>query len=249
MQKLSLFILLFISIQIRIIAQNYTFISKDLHKMEDAELSKYKVTFSESTPMFDENGNTISSNQINDLIQSGNFIPVVFGDTNHTAKAIVFRKTTNEEKKAIQQMLTKQDPNANYKLGRIAPDFNTIDTNGNAIHLSDLKDKIVVLNFWFTTCKPCINEIPALNKIAQKYKNKNVIFLAITFDNKEKIANFLSENTFNYTIISDIDILKSYDINNYPTSIIIDKKGKIIFKKTGTFTKLLDMTINAVLNE
>ncbi len=249
MYKLYLFIILSLSIKITTIAQNYSFISNDLHKMEEEELFKYKVTFSENTPMFDENGNNISPNQINDLIQSGNFIPVVFGNTSHIAKAIVFRKTTKEEKKAIQQMLAKQDPNENFKLGETAPDFSTKDIYGNPINLSDLKDKIVVLNFWFTSCKPCINEIPELNKIKEKYKNKNVIFLAITFDNKEKITTFLSKNKFNYNIISDINILKFYDINNYPTSIIIDKKGRIIFKKIGTFTKSLDMTINATLNK
>jgi len=56
-------------------------------------------------------------------------------------------------------------------IGTPAPKFEIIDMDGNRINSENTKGKVVFLNFWFTTCKPCIMEIPDLNKIYQKYKN------------------------------------------------------------------------------
>ena len=240
-------VLLAVFIVQNIIAQKYPFISKDLHRIEEKELIQHKVQFNGNTPLFDQNGNKINPNQINDIMQSGNFIPVIFGDKNYKVQAIVFRQATKKEKDSINKIQSKQDPNINFRPGIIAPDFNTVDINGNTIKLSKLNNKVIVMNFWFTTCKPCIYEIPELNLIKEKYRNKDVIFIAITFNTKEEIKLFLEENKFNFNIVNDIDILKKYNINNYPTSLIIDKKGKIVFKKIGSYTKALDKTIELLL--
>ncbi len=230
-------------------AQDYPFVDKNLHKMEDAELEQYKVTFSQDTPLFDEKGNTVKPEQVNDILKSGNFIPVIFGDTNHTAQAIVFRAATKKEKEEFKQWQAQQNPNANFKPGKIAPEFETTNIKGEKIKLSNLKGKIVVINFWFTNCPPCVQEIPELNKIATKYKKSGVEFLAITFDSKEKITPFVKEHPFYFNIISDMDIIRKYQNSNYPTTLIIDKDGKIMYQKTGIYTKVLDKTIEMFVAE
>lgn len=242
--KKKLFFLGVLSIlQFYAIAQDYPFLNKDLHMMTDSELNQYKVQFTSETPMFDEKGNTIKSGQVNDLLQSGNFVPLIYGDKNHQAKTIVFRNATKQEKEEFKKWMAQQDPNSGFKPGIEAPDFETKDINGNTIKLRDLKGKIVVINFWFTTCPPCIMEIKDLNKIANKYKKNGVVFLAVTFDNKDKITPFLKEHPFYYKIISDATIIRKYGINGFPTSILIDKEGKIMYKKIGVFTRALDETI------
>ena len=240
--------ILFLITQTIILAQNYSFISKDLHLMTDKEMIDNQVMITDSTPMYDVKGNKIEPSQINDLMVSGNFIPVVYGDENFNAKAIVFRKATKEEKKKMLEAMQMSDPNANFVAGRMAKDFIATDIDGNKISLESLKGKIIVLNFWFPECRPCITEMPELNALVEKYKKEDVVFLSITFDNKEKIKKFLTSRDFNYTHITDNEtILSDYDISIFPTHILIDDKGEIIMQKVGNFVKELDIKIGLLL--
>ena len=102
------------------------------------------------------------------------------------------------------------------------------------INLDSLKGQVVVLNFWFTACSPCIKEIPLLNDIAEKYKDK-VHFLAISFDkNDAYLARVIRVREMKYQIIADRrDICDAYKIKLYPTNIVIDKKGKVVFSEMG----------------
>ncbi len=232
-----------------VFAQNYSFISKDLHKMEDKELMDNQVQLSEDTLMFDEKGNTIAPGQINDLMSSGNFIPLVYGDKNHKAKALVFRKATAEEKKAMQDAMRNQDPNANFVPGQKAKDFTAYDIDGNIVKLEDFKGKIVVLNFWFPQCQPCVMEMPELNKLAAKYK-KDIVFLSVTFEKKALVKEFLSNRTFKYRhIVENEDIINEYQVVGFPTHILIDKKGEIVMRKVGNFVKELDQKIALLIKQ
>ena len=134
------------------------------------------------------------------------------------------------------------DPNANFKAGQMAQYFIATDINGNQISLKDLRGKIVVLNFWFTQCKPCVIEMPKLNALVDKYKD--VVFLSITFDKKETVKQFLKKHQFNYTHITENEtILSDYKISTFPAHFIIDEKGEIIFKKVGDFINEMDIKI------
>lgn len=249
MKKIIAILILIFSFHISLFAQEFPFLSKGLHQMEDKELNEYKAQFTADTPMYDEQGNTIKNDQINDLLRSGNFVPVIYGDKDHNVQAVIFRKATQEEKEEFKKWMQQQDPNANFKPGEPAPDFETTDINGKTVKLSDLKGKIVVINFWFTTCPPCVAEIPELNKIASKYKKSSVEFLAITFENKDKVAPFLKKHPFYFDIITDAKIIRKYNIIGFPTSLIIDKEGKIMFKKTGVFTAALEKTLALYVDE
>jgi len=249
--KLIKLLLLFLIIQsYTVFAQEYSFISKDLNLMSQQELIEHQVQFSEDTPMFDENGNQIDSTQINDLMSSGNFYPLIFGDKDFNAKAIVFRKTTNEEKKEFLNALKSTDPNANFVSGQIAKNIEAYDINGNKISLNNLKGQVVVLNFWFPQCQPCVMEIPELNTLAKKYADKNVVFISITFEKKETVKKFLANNEFNYTHITNNEtILSDYNVTTFPTQLLIDQKGEIILRKVGNFTKELDTKIDLLVKK
>lgn len=232
-------------------AQNeYAFISADLHLMLEKELIDYEVQISEDTPMYSTLGKTIEPSQINTLMRSGNFKPLVYGDKNHKAKALVFKKShiiEEKKKENIAQNIQVADPNANFIAGKKAVDFTVYDINGNKIRLADLKGKVVVVNFWFTACKPCMVEIPKLNKLVDKY-NKNVHFISITFDSKEQVTSFLNSTNFNYKhLVNNESILNDYDVNFFPTHIIIDKKGEIILRKVGDFIVEMDAKIEFLL--
>lgn len=121
----------------------------------------------------------------------------------------------------------------NYQIGKYVAPFQYKDVNGNELHSDLLKGKIVVLNFWSITCGPCMTEIPELNKLVEKLKGENVVFIAPAFfTSYENIVNYLlPKHPFNYQIV--IVSSDDYSIPSLPTHIIIDQDLKIISKIVG----------------
>ncbi|HEV7781776.1 MAG TPA: TlpA disulfide reductase family protein [Chitinophagaceae bacterium] len=138
------------------------------------------------------------------------------------------------------------------------PGIVTID--GKTINPADLQGKTVVYNFWFVACKPCVAEIPALNKLVKKYQSDSMVFIAITFDKETRIREFLKKRGFNFQITNlpqaEIDSLKK--IAFYPFTAIVTKTGKLSFAlfarpmgkndEEGLF-ELLSSQIEKVLHE
>jgi thiol-disulfide isomerase/thioredoxin len=120
----------------------------------------------------------------------------------------------------------------NYELEKKIAPFNYTDINGDHLSSDKLKGKVIVLNFWSTGCGPCLLEIPALNEMVEKYKEKNVVFIApIIYATDELVNRFLLKKPFKYQIVL-IDS-KDYDVTSFPTHIIIDKDFKVIEKLVG----------------
>jgi peroxiredoxin len=115
-----------------------------------------------------------------------------------------------------------------------APEFSLYDLKGKRYSLKDLKGKIVVLNFWFIACKPCVNEMHVLNAIKNSFDPEKVVFLALSLDHKNAIEAFLKNYRFEYTILPDAKgVAEKYDLNAYPASIVIDSNGIIRFMQIG----------------
>ncbi len=109
------------------------------------------------------------------------------------------------------------------------PDFITTSISGDTIQMSKLKGKIVVINFWFIDCHPCIAEMPALNKLVDEYKNKEVVFLAITWEVAKRVYNdFLSKYKLDFIILPDAQkVIDKVAGSGYPTTYILNQKGII----------------------
>jgi thiol-disulfide isomerase/thioredoxin len=110
------------------------------------------------------------------------------------------------------------------------------DTNGAIVNLSDLKGKAVFINFWATWCPPCVGEMPSINQLYEKYKdNKNIVFLMVDSDGDPiKSQKFMDKNNYSlpiYTLASAIP--SSYVERSLPTTLLINKKGEIVFKHEG----------------
>ncbi|WP_435263522.1 TlpA family protein disulfide reductase [Tenacibaculum sp. nBUS_03] len=139
--------------------------------------------------------------------------------------------------------LTAQKNNQNDLIGTYASDFTVTDINGNEYSLNNLKGKIIVMNFWFIECKPCIREMPQLNNLVKKYKNKEVVFLGFSGNGKLQIDSFLKTQDFFYSIVPNSrKIASKYKVSGYPTNIIIDKNLKIAYASSG----LKPTTINNI---
>jgi len=124
-------------------------------------------------------------------------------------------------------------------LGAYAPAFEASTLEGEKWNTESLKGKVVVLNFWFTKCKPCIEEMPLLNAMVSKYKNENVVFLSFANDDATKLKQFLATTEFNFKVVPNSNalttIFKLFAV--WPTTIVIDKAGKIKMIKVGGFDK------------
>lgn len=101
----------------------------------------------------------------------------------------------------------------------------TIDKK--TISLKDLKGKPTLINFWFTTCKPCIEEIPVLNNIRETLKD-SVNFVAISFEVADIVRNFL--NTHRYEFIQVVNaekFIESLGLRSFPVNFFLDKEAVV----------------------
>ena len=117
-----------------------------------------------------------------------------------------------------------------------AKDFQLKSIDGRDVKLSELKGKVVLVNFWATWCGPCKWELPHLAEIYEKYRNSGLEILAIATDDKTSrhlIPSFVKTNNLNFPVLYDEGVEKLYGINGLPASIFIDKKGQIRFQSTG----------------
>ena len=108
---------------------------------------------------------------------------------------------------------------------------------GDTLDLSKFKGKVVILNFWATWCPYCVEEIPHLIKLQEKYKNK-IQVIGITVDDKEaqiSVRQFVEQKKINYPILfSSQDIVKGYaPMKGIPMSIILDKNLMVVQKVVG----------------
>jgi peroxiredoxin len=115
--------------------------------------------------------------------------------------------------------------------GKDLPAFNGLTVNKKPFSNIDLKHQVVVINFWFEKCAPCIAEMPELNSLTAKYGKKTVRFIGITHDSPASARRFQKRNGYRYEIVSlSKDEIRKLNINHgFPSNVLIGKDGKIIY--------------------
>jgi len=229
---------------------------KDLKKAEPGDIDPGTPMMLDpsTTPMYNENFVLIKEGEFMKIMMSGDFIPEPYIDSNKAVKAFVLRKATELEKEKMKEMQgSMQNPGQNKSelIGKEAFPFSVTDISGNKYSLEKLKGKVIVINFWFVECKPCVMEIPELNDLVEKYKGKEVVFLGFATNDKSKIERFLKTRTYKYKIIADgNEVAGLYKVNSYPTHLIIDTNSIISYYITGlgpTTVKDLDKQIESLM--
>ena len=136
-------------------------------------------------------------------------------------------------------MITYRPAEPKCLIGSKCPKFQSHAISEKLINEETLKGNLNIINFWFTTCAPCIAEMPAFNHIVEKYGNRNINFISICNENEPDIKEFLEEREFKFEVIPNgkpiyRNIFKSPW--GYPFTLVVDEKGIIIEAFSGGFT-------------
>lgn len=122
-----------------------------------------------------------------------------------------------------------------------APEFSLKDLEGKAISLADMKGKVVFLNFWATWCPPCREEIPDFVEFYNQYSPRGVEIVGLSVDklSPDDLRMFVRKNKMSYPVaFATKRIIEAYEPGPYiPTTIVIDKQGRIRDKQVGGLNK------------
>ena len=139
--------------------------------------------------------------------------------------------------------------------GTIAPELTGEFLKSNkTFDLRDYKGKIVVLDFWYKACQPCVEAIPSLKVIKRKFKPKNVEVLGVNpvdtdSIKQKKLRDFIDYKEINYpTILTERQITQDFKVHAFPTLYIINEQGEIVFSKVG-YTEDQEEILEGVLND
>ena len=120
-----------------------------------------------------------------------------------------------------------------------APDFTLMDLDGKRVKLSDaIKKGPVLIDFWATWCKPCLQELPHVNELYRKHREQGLQVFAITIDSpksQSKVKPFIKGQGYEFTVLLDQDseARKLFGGKDVPLTILIDRKGEVVFRHLG----------------
>lgn len=132
-----------------------------------------------------------------------------------------------------------------------APDFTLSNVQGNRVMLSGLRGKVVLLEFWATWCPPCRDSIPALNKLYEKFKDRNFELLAVSVDEGRDVSSivgsFVKEHAVIYPVLlDDHGVNRLYEVGGIPVMFVIDKDGRVVNKHVGFIPGLAESLSNEI---
>lgn len=161
-----------------------------------------------------------------------------------TLDEMTYKPGPYDRKVAAFEPVTQQEMQQRL-IGRPAPSFRVLDLEGKQVALSDFRGKVVMLDFWSTSCGPCIMSFPHIEELHRKYAKESVAILGVNGDalppvtqpsaatqpaaRFEPIARFLKAKKITYPQLMDVDseISEAYRVSGIPCVIMLDKAGVI----------------------
>jgi peroxiredoxin len=109
-------------------------------------------------------------------------------------------------------------------------DFTLTDLEGRSWTLSQLRGKVVLVNFWATSCLPCRKELPNLDALAKRFASQDLIVLSITDENIAKVTAYILGHGVDYPILIDTDrkAREAFHIEGIPQSFVFNREGKLV---------------------
>jgi cytochrome c biogenesis protein CcmG, thiol:disulfide interchange protein DsbE len=135
-----------------------------------------------------------------------------------------------------------------------ADDFTVASPDGKQLRLGDHRGQVIFLNFWATWCRPCVEEIPAIEWLYQRYRDKGFTVIAISVDSDiGPVPPFIKQHRATFSIGHDprMAVADRYDVRALPSSYLIDRRGNLVALAIGPRawdTKPAYAVIEALLN-
>lgn len=111
-----------------------------------------------------------------------------------------------------------------------APDFRLANRAGGEVALSELRGQVVMINFWASWCGPCKQEMPHLNRLYDKYRDAGFVLLGVNVDDDpRKAASAAGTLGVHFPVLLDAakDVSRLYDLSAMPTTVVIDRDGRV----------------------
>ena len=111
---------------------------------------------------------------------------------------------------------------------KAADDFALPTPTSATFRLSDQRGKIVMINFWATWCPPCLEEMPAMERLWRRHRDRGFVLVAISLDADPKVVPpFLAQHKFTFPVALDrrMEIAERYGVRVLPSSVFVDKDG------------------------
>jgi len=140
---------------------------------------------------------------------------------------------------------------------KATPDFSLKDSTGALIKLSDFKGKVVLLNFWATWCGPCKIEIPWFTEFQKTYKDRDFAVIGVSMDEDgwDTVKPYVEQHKMNYRVVVGNDQVSQLfgSIDSLPTTLVIDREGRIASMHVGlvaknTYQKEIELLLGASKN-
>lgn len=155
--------------------------------------------------------------------------------TNYVYFADQFIEAFKESDPANSTRLKKElEAARSLMVGGTAPDFSQETPEGDALSLSALRGKVVLIDFWASWCGPCRQENPNVVRVYQKYKDKGFEILSVSLDNKkDRWLQAIEKDGLDWLHVSDLkgwqnEVAQMYDVHSIPQTILLDPEGKIL---------------------
>jgi thiol-disulfide isomerase/thioredoxin len=121
------------------------------------------------------------------------------------------------------------------------PDFTLKDLEGIPRSITEWDGHVVLVNFWAPWCKPCREEMPMLMQLQQDYGGQGLRILGVAIDDPEPVRRFASELRVNYVLLAELmpalAVQDAYGDTRLPYSVLIDRQGRIVYRKAGELTR------------
>ena len=117
-----------------------------------------------------------------------------------------------------------------------APALELLDLKGRKVSLTEFKGKVVLLDFWATWCDPCLEELPDIKALHEKYKDRGFTVLGVSLDvrGKKAVGPFVRENNVPYPVLlTDGTPPDGYPVIGIPAAFLIDRQGRIVRQYLG----------------
>jgi peroxiredoxin len=144
---------------------------------------------------------------------------------------LIFSFGCNNAQRSVETRQEQQPKTLGQR--KPAPDFTLQDADGNSVKLSDLRGKVVVVNFWATWCGPCALEIPWFIEFEQQLKSKGLEIVGVSMDEDgwKAIKPYVASHKMNYRVVLGNDSVGQLygGVDSLPTTFVIDRQGRLAF--------------------